>query len=247
MKRILCLILLALSGTAAAQSCEAEVARADLDTSKIDLTLISGGSSGKKRRSKTTTQTGSKTKRKLTAKEIDDAMKTPVKQEKPAAKRRSKAQPASAATSSENEAPMSSEPISETADADSRETVIHKEEGFDFKFSENPIVAWFLRGNPLLKTGIVVLFLGLAFLLRYASERVHIPIGLRYLSVAGGGLAALGARRAGRAALPVVAGEARPHPQPARYRRGSGTVCRVRVRRPQPGAGRRRGRMGRAQ
>ena len=78
------------------------VARADLDTSKIDLTLISGGSSDKKRRTKTTAQTGSKTKRKLTAKEIDDAMKTPVKQEKPAAKRRSKVQPASAATSSEN-------------------------------------------------------------------------------------------------------------------------------------------------
>ena len=78
------------------------VARADLDTSKIDLTLISGGSSGKKRHAKTTAQTGSKTKRKLTAKEIDDAMKTPVKQEKPAAKRRSKAQPASTTTSSEN-------------------------------------------------------------------------------------------------------------------------------------------------
>ena len=78
------------------------VARADLDTSKIDLTLISGGTSGKKRRTKTTAQTGSKTKRKLTAKEIEDAMKTPVKQEKPAAKRRSKVQPASAATSSEN-------------------------------------------------------------------------------------------------------------------------------------------------
>ena len=78
------------------------VARADLDTSKIDLTLISGGSSDKKRRTKTTAQTGSKTKRKLTAKEIDDAMKTPVKQEKPAAKRRSKVQPDSAATSSEN-------------------------------------------------------------------------------------------------------------------------------------------------
>ena len=78
------------------------VTRADLDTSKIDLTLISGGSSGKKRRAKTTAQTGSKTKRKLTAKEIDDAMKTPVKQEKPTAKRRSKVQPDSAATSSEN-------------------------------------------------------------------------------------------------------------------------------------------------
>ena len=79
------------------------VARADLDTSKIDLTLISGGTSDKKRRAKTTASTGSKTKRKLTAKEIDDAMKTPVKQEKPAAKRRSKAQPVNApATSSEN-------------------------------------------------------------------------------------------------------------------------------------------------
>ena len=78
------------------------VARADLDTSKIDLTLISGGSSGKKRRAKATAPAGSKTKRKLTAKEIDDAMKTPVKQEKPAAKRRSKAQPTSAVTSSEN-------------------------------------------------------------------------------------------------------------------------------------------------
>ena len=79
------------------------VARADLDTSKIDLILISGGTSGKKRRTKTTVSTDSKTKRKLTAKEIDDAMKTPVKQEKPAAKRRSKAQPTNApATSSEN-------------------------------------------------------------------------------------------------------------------------------------------------
>ena len=35
MKRILCLILLALSGTAAAQSCEAEVARADLRGLKL--------------------------------------------------------------------------------------------------------------------------------------------------------------------------------------------------------------------
>ena len=64
--------------------------------------MISGGSSSKKRHAKTTAQTGSETKRKLTAKEIDDAMKTPVKQEKPAAKRHSKAQPASVATSSEN-------------------------------------------------------------------------------------------------------------------------------------------------
>lgn len=54
----------------------------------------------------------------------------------------------------------------------------------------NTLWAWFVRGNPLLKTGVVVLFLGLAFLLRYASERVQIPVGLRYLTVAGAGLAA---------------------------------------------------------
>lgn len=82
---------------------------------------------------------------------------------------------------------------SENEDAPSRQFVIHKaqSEGGEYKFSDNPIVAWFLRGNPLLKTGIVVLFLGLAFLLRYASERVHVPVELRYLTVAGAGLAAV--------------------------------------------------------
>ena len=82
---------------------------------------------------------------------------------------------------------------SESEEAPSRQFVIHKaqSEGGEYKFSDNPIVAWFLRGNPLLKTGIVVLFLGLAFLLRYASERVHVPVELRYLTVAGAGLAAV--------------------------------------------------------
>ena len=65
--------------------------------------MISVGTTGNKRRTKTTAPNGSKTKHKLTAKEIDAPMKTPVKQEKPTAKRRSKAQPANApATSSEN-------------------------------------------------------------------------------------------------------------------------------------------------
>ena len=71
------------------------------------------------------------------------------------------------------------------------ENALPADEGNGFKFSENPIVAWFLRGNPLLKTGIVVLFLGLAFLLRYASERIHVPVEMRYLTVAGAGLAAV--------------------------------------------------------
>ena len=94
---------------------------------------------------------------------------------------------------SKEEAVVASMP-SENGDAPSRQFVIHKnqmEDGGEYKFSDNPIVAWFLRGNPLLKTGIVVLFLGLAFLLRYASERVHVPVELRYLTVAGAGLAAV--------------------------------------------------------
>ena len=71
------------------------------------------------------------------------------------------------------------------------ENALPTDEGDGFKFSENPIVAWFLRGNPLLKTGIVVLFLGLAFLLRYASERIYVPVEMCYLTVAGAGLAAV--------------------------------------------------------
>ncbi len=52
----------------------------------------------------------------------------------------------------------------------------------------NPIVAWFLRGNPLLKIGVVVLFFGLAFLLRYVGS--HLPLWFKYLAVFGAGIAA---------------------------------------------------------
>ena len=53
-----------------------------------------------------------------------------------------------------------------------------------------PLIDWLMHGNLLLKTGVVVLFLGLVFLLRFASERIHVPIEMRYLSVMGSGLAA---------------------------------------------------------
>ena len=47
-----------------------------------------------------------------------------------------------------------------------------------------PSLAAFFSENLLLKAGIAILFLGLAFLLRYASARVHISIPLRYCAVA---------------------------------------------------------------
>ena len=52
----------------------------------------------------------------------------------------------------------------------------------------NPLIAWFVRGNPLLKIGVVVLFFGLAFLLRYVGS--HLPLWFKYLAVFGAGLSA---------------------------------------------------------
>jgi uncharacterized membrane protein len=39
-------------------------------------------------------------------------------------------------------------------------------------------------GNTIVKVGVLILFLGLAFLLRYAAERVTVPVELRYAGVA---------------------------------------------------------------
>lgn len=43
---------------------------------------------------------------------------------------------------------------------------------------------WLFGGNTLVRMGIVLLFLGLAFLLRYAAERTTLPIEFRYAGVA---------------------------------------------------------------
>jgi len=43
---------------------------------------------------------------------------------------------------------------------------------------------WLFGGNTLVRVGIVLLFLGLAFLLRYAADRVVVPVELRYAGVA---------------------------------------------------------------
>lgn len=57
-----------------------------------------------------------------------------------------------------------------------------------------PIRNLIYGGNTLVKMGVLILFLGLAFLLRYTAERVTVPIELRYASVAliGAGLLGLG-------------------------------------------------------
>ncbi|WGL61778.1 DUF2339 domain-containing protein [Pseudomonas sp. CW003PS] len=51
--------------------------------------------------------------------------------------------------------------------------------------------AWLFGVNTVLRVGVVLLFLGLAFLLRYATEGVEVPVELRYMGVAASALALL--------------------------------------------------------
>jgi uncharacterized membrane protein len=66
--------------------------------------------------------------------------------------------------------------------------------------AENPIVAaireYFTGGNTLVRVGVVILFIGVAFLLRYIAEHTQVPIQLRLsgVAVAGVVLLALGWR-----------------------------------------------------
>lgn len=57
-----------------------------------------------------------------------------------------------------------------------------------------PLAQLIFGGNMLVKLGVLILFLGLAFLLRYTAERVTVPIEMRYASVAlvGAGLLIVG-------------------------------------------------------
>lgn len=50
---------------------------------------------------------------------------------------------------------------------------------------------WLTGGNPFVRVGVVVLFFGVAFLLRYAAEHVRFPIELRLASVAAGAIVLL--------------------------------------------------------
>lgn len=62
------------------------------------------------------------------------------------------------------------------------------------------VARWITGGNPIVKVGVLVLFLGLAFLLRYVAENTVVPIELRYAGVAAGaiGLLLFGWRRRDR-------------------------------------------------
>jgi uncharacterized membrane protein len=56
----------------------------------------------------------------------------------------------------------------------------------------HPIAKWLFSGNPLAKLGVVLLFFGLAYLLRFASERGMLPIELRLAGAAAIAMGLLG-------------------------------------------------------
>jgi uncharacterized membrane protein len=55
----------------------------------------------------------------------------------------------------------------------------------------NRIVQWLLGGNTVVRVGVVVLFFGVAFLLKYAYEHTHVPLELRLIGVALGAVVLL--------------------------------------------------------
>jgi uncharacterized membrane protein len=64
----------------------------------------------------------------------------------------------------------------------------------------NPLWAWFTGGNALTRIGVVVLFFGVGFLLKYFVEYITVPLELRLAGVAlaGGALIALGIKLAAK-------------------------------------------------
>jgi uncharacterized membrane protein len=66
---------------------------------------------------------------------------------------------------------------------------------------------YFTTGNVVAKVGVIVLFFGVAFLLKYAVERNAVPVELRLAAVAAGGLALLitgWRKRSARAAIGLI-------------------------------------------
>ena len=57
--------------------------------------------------------------------------------------------------------------------------------------TQDPFTRWLFGGNTLVRVGVIVLFFGVAFLLKYAAERDLVPIELRLAAVALGGIVML--------------------------------------------------------
>lgn len=80
---------------------------------------------------------------------------------------------------------------SETKHQPTPDQTENHQEGFAYK-AYSMARNWLLGGNTILKIGAIILFLGLAFLLRYATEGMTFPIEVRYIGVALSGCVMIG-------------------------------------------------------
>ncbi len=55
----------------------------------------------------------------------------------------------------------------------------------------NPIVTWFTGGNTIVRVGVVILFLGMSFLVKYAADHALFPLPLRLAAAALGAIVML--------------------------------------------------------
>ena len=55
----------------------------------------------------------------------------------------------------------------------------------------HPLLRWLLGGNTVVRAGVVILFLGVAFLLKFAYEHSHLPVEARLIGVTAAALALL--------------------------------------------------------
>src|SRR5260221_127035 len=55
----------------------------------------------------------------------------------------------------------------------------------------NLVMKWLLGGNTVVRVGVVILFFGVAFLLKYAYEHTHVPIEVRLMGAALGAVVLL--------------------------------------------------------
>ncbi|HLQ27348.1 MAG TPA: DUF2339 domain-containing protein [Acidiferrobacterales bacterium] len=72
-----------------------------------------------------------------------------------------------------------------------REETASRQEGDVIQRGMDTLRVFFTSGNLVVKVGVIVLFFGVAFLLKYAVEHSHFPIELRFISTAVGALGLL--------------------------------------------------------
>ncbi|THF63314.1 DUF2339 domain-containing protein [Pseudothauera rhizosphaerae] len=87
--------------------------------------------------------------------------------------------------------PLPSRTQAAPADALPRPTPLPQPPSFDTPSPAGWLRDWLFGGNTVVRAGIVILFFGVAFLLKYAYERVQVPIELRLTGVALGAVVLL--------------------------------------------------------